>query len=128
MALQSLICEESRGSTPTRATHFPPRAKRMIWLFMHGGPSQVDLFDPKPELTRYAGQPIPESFGQVMTRRAVAKNPLLAPLKPFRPRGQSGLPISDFLPEMSEVACDQTLFFVPPPTARIRVGLCPTAS
>lgn len=106
MALQSLLEQESCGSTPSLSTHFPPRAKRMIWLFMHGGPSQVDLFDPKPELTRFAGQPVPESFGEVMTRRAVAKNPLLAPIKPFRPRGQSGLPISDFLPEMSEVADD----------------------
>ena len=86
--------------------HFPPRAKRVIWLFMHGGPSHVDLFDPKPELNRYAGQPLPDSFGQVMTRRDVARNPLLGPLKPFRPRGNSGLEISDFLPHLSECADD----------------------
>ena len=49
-----------------------PRAKRVIWLFMHGGPSHVDLFDPKPVLTKYGGHPLPESFGQVMTRRKVA--------------------------------------------------------
>jgi uncharacterized protein (DUF1501 family) len=71
---------------------------------MHGGPSHVDLLDPKPDLVRYAGQPLPSSFGRVMTRRNVAENPLLAPLKPFRPRGQSGLEISDFLPEMSRHA------------------------
>lgn len=67
---------------------------------MHGGPSHVDLFDPKPDLTRLAGQPIPASFGMVMTRRKVAANPLLAPIKPFRPRGQSGIEVSDFLPEL----------------------------
>src|SRR5579871_663874 len=39
-----------------------PRAQRVIWLFMHGGPSHVDLFDPKPELVKYGGQPLPESF------------------------------------------------------------------
>jgi hypothetical protein len=89
-----------------RAAHFPPRAKRVIWLFMHGGPSQVDLFDPKPDLLRYAGQPLPESFGPVMTRRNVAANPLLAPLKPFQPRGQSGLEISDFLPHIAACADD----------------------
>ncbi len=87
-----------------RATHFEPRAKRVIWLFMHGGPSHVDLFDPKPELEKYAGQPLADSFGEVMTRRKVAKNPLLGPVKPFRPRGQSGLEISDFLPHIADVA------------------------
>ncbi len=71
---------------------------------MHGGPSHVDLFDPKPELEKYAGSPLPDSVGPVMTRRKVAQNPLLGPVKPFRPRGASGLPISDFLPHMAEVA------------------------
>ncbi len=88
------------------APHFEPRAKRVIYLFMHGGPSHVDLWDPKPDLIRYAGQPLPESFGEVMTRREVAKNPLLAPIRPFRPRGRSGLEISDFLPHMAQHADD----------------------
>lgn len=87
-----------------RPSHFPAKAKRIIYLFMHGGPSHVDLFDPKPDLKKYAGSPLPESFGQVMTRRNVAKNPLLGPVKPFRKRGESGLEISDFLPQMAEVA------------------------
>ncbi len=87
-----------------RPSHFAPRAKRVIHLFMHGGPSHMDLWDPKPDLIKYAGKPIPESFGPVMTRRAVGKNTLLAPLKPFRKRGQSGLAISDFLPRMSALA------------------------
>jgi hypothetical protein len=84
--------------------HAEPRAKRVIYLFMHGGPSHVDLFDPKPDLVQYAGQPLPDSVGPVMTRRQVAQNPLLAPMKPFQPRGASGLEISDFLPHMAEVA------------------------
>lgn len=107
MALGSLLGDACRGndSAANRKTpHFAPRAKRIIWLFMHGGPSHVDLFDPKPELSRLAGQPVPESFGEVMTRRNVARNPLLAPIRPFRPRGQSGLPISDFLPRIAEHA------------------------
>ncbi len=113
MALQSLMMAADvagagsvSGSSGPLTPHFPPRARRMIWLFMHGGPSHVDLFDPKPELQRYAGKPVPASFGEVMTRRAVAKNPLLAPIKPYRPRGDSGLPISDFLPHTAEVADD----------------------
>ena len=88
----------------SRPTHFARRASRIIYLFMHGGPSHVDLFDPKPALTKYGGQPLPESFGNVMTRRKVAKNPLMPPVKPFRPRGESGLEISDFLPEISKLA------------------------
>lgn len=94
--------ENARLTSP----HLEPRARRVIWLFMHGGPSHVDLFDPKPALTRYAGQPLPESFANVMTRRDVAKNPLLAPVRRFRPRGQSGLPISDFLPNLARHADD----------------------
>jgi hypothetical protein len=88
----------------SRGPHFPARAKRVIHLFMHGGPSHMDLWDPKPELDRRSGQPLPDSYGEVMTRRKVARNPLLGSLRPFRPRGQSGLEISDFLPEMAELA------------------------
>jgi hypothetical protein len=77
------------------------KAKRVIFLFMSGGPSHVDLFDPKPELIRLAGQPIPESFGTFKTRRAVAKNKLLAPVRPFQKRGQSGIEVSDFLPNIA---------------------------
>ncbi len=78
---------DARPLTP-KPSHVEPRARRVIYLFMHGGPSHVDLFDPKPELIRHAGQPLPDSVGPVMTRRKVAHNPLLAPIKPFRPRGQ----------------------------------------
>ena len=91
-----------QGAVP--GAHFPPRAKRVLWLFMHGGPSHMDLWDPKPDLAKYAGQPLPGSFGEVMTRRKVAKNPLLGPVKPFRQHGQSGLPISEFLPHMARHA------------------------
>jgi hypothetical protein len=88
------------------APHFQPRAKRVIFLFMHGGPSHVDLFDPKPDLTKYSGQPLPESYGSVMTRRKVATNPLLAPIKPFHQHGESGLAVSEFLPEIASCADD----------------------
>ncbi len=111
IALAALLQEAGVASEPESADplaakkpHFEARAKRVIYLFMHGGPSHVDLFDPKPDLIKYAGQPLPESFGKVMTRRKVAQNPLMAPVKPFRPRGESGLPISDFLPDTAELA------------------------
>ncbi len=109
ISLASLLCSNashavSSPSTGVREPHFQPRVKRVIWLFMHGGPSHVDLFDPKPELARLAGQPLPSSFGSVMTRRKVAANPLLPPIKPFRPRGKSGIEISDFLPCIADHA------------------------
>ncbi len=114
LALASLLADErpvvaAVGTTSPPSTHpphFQPRAMRVIWLFMHGGPSHVDLFDPKPDLIKYSGQPLPASFGQVMTRRNVAQNPLLGPVRPFRQRGQSGLEISDFLPELARHADD----------------------
>ena len=106
--LRSADASDGASSTANplaqKRPHFEPRAKRVIWLFMHGGPSHVDLFDPKPELVKYAGQPLPDSYGMVMTRRKVATNPLLGPVRPFRPRGQSGLEVSDFLPHIAGVA------------------------
>jgi hypothetical protein len=90
----------------SRPPHLAPRASRVIYLFMHGGPSHVDLFDPKPELRRLAGQPLPESFGAVMTRRKVAENPLLAPVCKFGRHGASGLEVSELLPEMAKFADD----------------------
>jgi hypothetical protein len=118
IALASLLSDGSQARAATvdlgtkgeegasRAPHFNPKVKRVIYLFMHGGPSHVDLFDPKPDLIKYAGEPLPASFGDVMTRRRVASNPLLGPIKPFQPRGQSGLEISDFLPEIASCADD----------------------
>ncbi len=101
-----LLRAESLGIKPlaARPPHASARARRVIYLFMHGGPSHVDLFDPKPDLIRHAGQPLPESVGPVMTRRKVAQNPLLPPIKPPRPRGASGLEISDFLPHLADMA------------------------
>ncbi len=113
LALASLLADErpakaaGKTSTPPdgpRSPHFEPRVKRVIWLFMHGGPSHVDLFDPKPDLVKYAGKPLPGSFGMVMTRRKVAENPLLGPVKPLVPRGESGLEVSEFLPEIARHA------------------------
>jgi hypothetical protein len=96
--------ESTADGSTIRSPHFKPRATRVISLFMHGGPSHLETFDPKPDLQRLAGQPLPASFGQVATRRQVAANPLLATRRMFRPCGQSGIPISDFLPRLGECA------------------------
>ncbi|HAB16054.1 MAG TPA: DUF1501 domain-containing protein [Verrucomicrobiales bacterium] len=86
--------------------HFAPRARSVIFLFMSGGPSHVDLFDPKPDLIRLAGQPIPESFGAFKTRRNVAKNKLLPPLRPFHRHGESGIEVSELLPHTAACVDD----------------------
>src|SRR5438045_8494590 len=104
VALRSLLGDQGLLATENpfapKTTHFPAKAKRVIFLFMSCGPSHVDLFDPKPDLVRLAGQPIPESFGTFKTRRAVAKNKLLAPLRPFKRYGESGIEVSDWLPNI----------------------------
>ncbi len=110
IALAKLLAADDLSQRPhsasARSPHYPPRARRVIWLFMHGGPSHVDLLDPKPDLIRYAGRPLPASFGNVMTRRNVAQNPLLGPIHPFRRRGESGLEINEFLPHIGSCADD----------------------
>src|SRR4051812_38421724 len=66
-----------------RPPQFAPRAKSVIFLFMEGGPSHLDTFDPKPELTRLHGQKLPASFGPVITAMGVGGNTLLASKRAF---------------------------------------------
>ncbi|MSU64347.1 MAG: DUF1501 domain-containing protein [Pedosphaera sp.] len=100
LAAEAARNPEPRSTNPLapHPPHFTARARSVIFLFMSGGPSHVDLFDPKPDLIRLAGQPIPESFGTFKTRRNVAKNKLLPPLRLFRKHGQSGTEVSELLP------------------------------
>src|SRR5579872_3153002 len=72
LALSALAAAESPRSNEAdpfipKKPHFSPKAKAVIFLFMEGGPSHLDLFDPKPELTRQHGKPLPASFGKVLT-------------------------------------------------------------
>src|SRR5690348_7344268 len=73
LALATMAAAEDGRDKPGRSPfaprkpHFKPKAKAVIFLFMEGGPSHVDLFDPKPELTRQNGKPLPASFGKVIT-------------------------------------------------------------
>ncbi len=80
-----------------RAPHFTPKAKRVIWLFLNGGPSQVDTFDPKPLLDKYHGQPVPA--GNLKTERKTG-NLLKSPFA-FKKYGQSGLEISEIFPRLA---------------------------
>ena len=92
-----------------RPPHFPTRAKSIIWLFMEGGPSHLDLFDPKPALDKLAGQPMPESFGKVITAMGTASNALMPTKRSFKQHGQSGLWVSDWLPNIAQHVDDMTV-------------------
>ena len=113
LALSAMLADEARAETPAidplrplapRPPHLKARAKSCIFLFMEGGPSHVDLFDPKPELTRCAGQPLPASFGKVFTAMGVGGNSLLASRRKFEQHGEAGTWVSDWYPNIAEVA------------------------
>jgi hypothetical protein len=86
--------------------HHRPRIKRVIWLCMAGGPSHLETFDPKPELARLDGQPMPPSFtrGQPIAQLQGQKLKCLGPLYKFRPAGESGIPIAECLPNIARIA------------------------
>ncbi|MCP5550002.1 MAG: DUF1501 domain-containing protein [Akkermansiaceae bacterium] len=91
----------------SKTTHFAPRAKRVIFLFMAGAPSQLELFDNKPKLRELDGKPIPPSV--IAGQRYAFIQPdaaVLAPRFPFARHGQSGVELSDRLPHLAGVADD----------------------
>ncbi len=95
----------SRGARhAARPAHYGAKARSAIFLFMDGGPSHLDLFDPKPQLNRLAGQPMPASFKRPITPMGVSENPLLECKRTFRQFGQSGLWVSDWLPHVAQHA------------------------
>lgn len=125
IALASLIADSSAGSLKAdttsaitesgdfaspiapRATHFPPKVKRVIYLFMGGAPSQLDLFDYKPELARLEGQPLPPSVYEGQRYAFIQPDAnVLGPRFKFAKHGQSGAEISDNLPHLSKVVDD----------------------
>ncbi len=86
--------------------HFAARAKNVIFLFMEGGPSHLDMFDPKPLLNELAGKPIPPSFGRVITAMGEFDSPILASKRTWKQHGQSGIWMSDWLPHLATCADD----------------------
>ncbi len=91
----------------TRQPHFAPRAKRIIHLFMNGGPSQIDTFDPKPSVTKLDGQPLPDSIKNRLqpTQRKRVSNLFASPFK-FRKHGECGMEISELYPHVAQHADD----------------------
>src|SRR5882757_8605934 len=88
--------------------HFAPKAKRVIWLYMAGGPSHLETLDYKPKLAELNGKPMPESFtkGQPIAQLQGQQLKCLAPQHPFKKFGQSGQEISEALPHIGSIADD----------------------
>jgi hypothetical protein len=109
LALQAMMSDIARASASplvARMPHFVPRAKRVIFLFIQGGPSQLDLFDPKSLIAHKHGEKISPPVDGNKVTIGVDKYLALAPIAPIRPRGASGMMISDLMPELATVADD----------------------
>ena len=90
-----------------KAPPLPATAKNVIFLFMHGGPSHLDSFDPKPALVKLEGKPVPASFGSVQLQFSKFNEvPILASRRTFKKYGQGGTEISDLFPKVAEHADD----------------------
>jgi hypothetical protein len=107
-ALAHLLRDDPLFGNPAapRPGHHPARAKNIIFLFMEGGPSQMDLFDPKPLLNRLEGRPIPASFPRVITSMGEFDAPLLGSRRRWRQHGESGTWVSDWYPHVAECVDD----------------------
>ncbi|MGE3818524.1 MAG: DUF1501 domain-containing protein [Isosphaeraceae bacterium] len=108
-----LLASEAADSSAGLAgiPHFAPRAKRCICIYLEGAPSQIDLFDEKPKLKELHGQPLPESLTRnvrfAFTKKETAR--ILGSPRVFRPRGESGMELSDLLPHLGDCVDDIAL-------------------
>jgi hypothetical protein len=117
IALAGLLASDTPlAATPSRAgavdplapkaPHFPATAKSIIFLFMEGGPSHLDLFDPKPLLRKLAGQPMPKTFKRVILPMGEFESPILPDRRKWAQHGASGLWVSDWYPHVATCADD----------------------
>ncbi len=109
LALASMLRDDGLlADNSFQAPHFAPKAKRCIYLFMEGGPSQMDLFDPKPKLNEMDGEAMPESLLEgvkfAFTEKESAR--LLGSPRTFKKYGQCGMDMSDLVPHLSDHADD----------------------
>src|SRR5262245_13875389 len=111
-ALAALLDGNGLAQSSDAVPHFAPKAKRVIYLFQSGAPSQLDLFDPKPGLEKFRGQNLPDSIrqGQRLTGMTAYQSsfPTAPSLFKFARHGQSGASLSELLPHTSKVVDDLT--------------------
>ena len=109
MKQQSTVAADSpvrRDPLAPKLPHHRPRAKSVILLFQNGGPSQMDLFDPKPELNRHHGKPYPGKVEAHFHKQV--QNLLQSPFR-FRPHGECGMELCELLPHLGNISDDITL-------------------
>ena len=106
MGLGSVALNWMLAGDASAETHHRPRAKSVIWLFMEGGPSHLDLLDPKPLLNKLAGKPLPSSFREPITAMGEKGAPLLASPRRWTQYGESGLMASDWIPNIGSCMDD----------------------
>ena len=99
LLLPSAQAAENINPLSPKASHFPARAKRVVHIFLNGGPSHVDTFDPKPMLEKYAGKPLPGEYIKTERKTGAA---FPSPFK-FKKCGQSGIEVSDLFPKIGEL-------------------------
>jgi hypothetical protein len=110
MALSSLMARDA--ALAPKKTHFPAKAKNVIFLFMAGGPSQLETFEYKPLLTKLNGKPIPESYTKgkrFAFMDSSHRSDLLGPKIGFKQHGQCGAWVSDYLPHTAKIVDDISL-------------------
>jgi hypothetical protein len=111
LALEWLLVRDGYAATranplAAKAPHFSPKAKSVIFLYMAGGPSSIDLFDPKPVLEKYDGQPLPESYGKVASQFTNGDTPLMKSPFPFKQYGRCGMSVSSLMPQLAQCVDD----------------------
>ena len=104
LARESLAARSYRGPLAPQSPHFAPRAKRVIFMFMQGGPTHIDTFDHKPELDKLAGKTADFKYNQKQFKGKLLPSPFK-----FSRHGESGLPISELFPHLSRYADDLCL-------------------
>jgi len=114
IALAHMLAKDGVAATPVdpmapKPPHFPPKAKSVIWLFMEGGPSHIDLFDPKPKLNEMHGHPLPKSFGPLITAMGTGNNSLMGSPRKWKQYGQAGTWVSDWYPQIAQHVDDLTV-------------------
>src|SRR5262245_57107152 len=113
-----------------RSPHFTPKAKAVIFLYMVGGPSQMETFDPKPTLDRLHGRQLPQSFGEIKSQFIKPGTPLMGSAWKFKKYGQSGIEVSDLFPHLATCvddiasirSCDSASFGGAPAKHQIMCG------
>jgi hypothetical protein len=106
MGLGAIACNAILSGDSFGVEHHVALAKRVIWIFCEGGPSHIDLLDPKPELNKLAGSPLPSSFKEPITAMGEKGAPLLAAPRTWTRHGESGLFASEWIPNIGKCLDD----------------------